>query len=156
MWNELKGKKQWGMEEQQKFLNKSWSCSIVWTEQVERRPPWPPGWESKELTPYYILWQSSEQQCGHSDNENTKQTLKITSKADTQKQTGTLIRMLGDNKDIRPPPPSLWTSCQIIKIYHLRRKCWGKKTEVSSFLEKEMRMLIWEIWKEELGVVWEE
>lgn len=28
----------------------------------------------------------------------------IASKADIQKQTGTLIRMLGDNKDIRPSP----------------------------------------------------
>lgn len=64
----------------------------------------------------------------------------IASKADIQKQTGTLIRMLGDNKDIRPSPTIFMKQLPDNQdVYHLKKKMLGGKTEVSTLLEEEMR-----------------
>lgn len=131
------------------FLDKSGSRKTVWTEQVEYEAHFNCLMDSQELTRYYIDFTRA----GRLSSsvyilivKVTSKSFRIASKTYTE-ANGTLIRMAGNNKDIRPFPTIFIKQLPDNQDILPGEENVKKNTEVSSLLEKEMRILRRQVWR---------
>lgn len=105
--------------------------------------------DSQELTRYYIDFTRA----GRLSSsvyilivKVTSKSFRIASKTYTE-ANGTLIRMAGNNKDIRPFPTIFIKQLPDNQDILPGEENVKKNTEVSSLLEKEMRILRRQVWR---------